>query len=573
MSEDQGSPPKGPSPAGAKDDALQKKRVRARQATLVGMPAPTAAELGKKVTTPKLAPEPKAAIAPPAAAKSGVAPKPAPKTPMKPLVAKPAPSEPLATEPTQAAAKAPDEKAFAKTELPPKPAPIAAPRGAIKSAPKPDAPLTPVAVPRSLGMKPAVGPKAEPIGTPSAPDVRPRVITSSKSTEPLATEPTQTAVPAPQALRDEMSLAKTMVPVTSEPATEKLPVESFGKTQEMHAVGHTIEEFAHNTGEIEAFDLGEPSAEELPGEPTQVGAKNEEANAESTRPNVEMPPEPPESVPPPARIDTPPPPAPLPVEPTVVVHPSVSSPAQTYQVDVRSGSVQLAPATDPPPAKKSSMVLWIALGAVALLGIVGVGTAVAVYMLFLRTEATPVSVPLPRDPEPPPEEPPAPVAVAEELPPPASADLPPVRVIPREEMESFQLDRPRMSNRSNRMTRAARIRATARPRQRATSLMRAGQNEQAEAVFREVLTIMPADGDSLEGLALVTMRQGRYPEARAWAQAAVDRTRSANAYRLLGDAWNQAGHADEARTNYMAGRLLHPNDRQLRERLGLPAEE
>lgn len=569
MAEEQ--PPK--SPGAGKDDA-QKKRVRARQATLVGMPTPTAAELGKKVSVPKVpgAAEPKTTVPLGTPAKAAVkTAAPAAKAPIKKAVVGPKSSEPLETEPTHAAAKAPEPSvAEAKTEPPPpleEPKPKQSPLGALpKAASKKDAPLTPVAVPRSLPMK---SPQAAVEGLAS----RPRVITKSKSTEPLATEPTQSAAVAPKALREDLGLAKTLVPeLAGDPPTDQMPAAPIGDayaTQEMKPVD--VPDDLRATHEME-FDIADPlgaGSDELPGEPTQVGAKTDEtpspaAVAEQTHPEVEMPAvsEPPSE---------PPPPAPLPVEPTVVVHPSATSvPAQTYAVDMRSGSVQLAPATDPPPAKKSSSGMWIALGAVALVGILGAGTAAVVYVLYLSPDEGPVSRPLPRDPEPAQQGQPE-VAVVDPAPP-ALEGLPPpaAQQVPREQMVGFELDRPRMSPRSSRMTRQQRLRATARPRLRAQTLLRAGQDAQAEAVFRDVLTIMPADGDSLEGLALATLRQGRYPEARAWAQAAVDRTRSATAYRLLGDAWSQAGHPDEARLNYEAGRLLHPNDRQLRQRLGLP---
>ncbi|HBQ19897.1 MAG TPA: hypothetical protein DEF51_55145, partial [Myxococcales bacterium] len=59
-----------------------------------------------------------------------------------------------------------------------------------------------------------------------------------------------------------------------------------------------------------------------------------------------------------------------------------------------------------------------------------------------------------------------------------------------------------------------------------------------------------------------------FPEARAWAQLAVDRNpRSAATYRILGDVWRQAGFDDEARDAYRRGLRRVPDDRWLRQRI------
>lgn len=138
----------------------------------------------------------------------------------------------------------------------------------------------------------------------------------------------------------------------------------------------------------------------------------------------------------------------------------------------------------------------------------------------------------------------------------------------REEMLAFELEPPRPSRRVSRMSQADRRRRSTRAKRLALSAYRDGEHAESERLYREALTYNSWDVAAVEGLARAIAQQGRFPEARAWAQLAVDRNaRSAQAYRVLGDVWNQAGFADDARNAWRRGLVLDPNDRWLRQRL------
>ena len=138
----------------------------------------------------------------------------------------------------------------------------------------------------------------------------------------------------------------------------------------------------------------------------------------------------------------------------------------------------------------------------------------------------------------------------------------------REEMLAFELEPPRPSRRVSRMSQADRRRRSTRAKRLALSAYRDGEHAESERLYREALTYNSWDVAAVEGLARAIAQQGRFPEARAWAQLAVDRNaRSAQAYRVLGDVWNQAGFADDARNAWRRGLVLDPSDRWLRQRL------
>jgi tetratricopeptide (TPR) repeat protein len=140
--------------------------------------------------------------------------------------------------------------------------------------------------------------------------------------------------------------------------------------------------------------------------------------------------------------------------------------------------------------------------------------------------------------------------------------------VPREEIEAFELDRPRASRRARRMSESQRRRMANRLKGRALRAYRADEHAEAERLYREALTYNSWDVAAVEGLARATAQQGRYPEALAWARLAVDRNpRSGTAYRVLGDVWRQAGYPDEAARAYRRGLVRSPRDRWLRRRL------
>ncbi|MEQ9074767.1 MAG: tetratricopeptide repeat protein [Sandaracinaceae bacterium] len=313
--------------------------------------------------------------------------------------------------------------------------------------------------------------------------------------------------------------------------------------------------------------------------------------------------------------------------PTVVVDPSAvgAEPAPTYSMDMRSGHVSLAheetsqvalPAELPDELPKSRVGLFVGLGALALL-VVGVGGAAAYLLLAPPDESAPIAhvgaedTPEGDDSEG--DEGAAPVAdpdavsteeaTAETEATPTTdqgadeegtddADLAdeaeagegaadadedegesetapaPTGDLTREAMLAFELESLRPSRRASRMTQARRRAQADRLKSRALRAYRGEAHDEAERLYREALTYNSWDVAAIEGLARATAQQGRFPEARAWAQLAVDRNpRSAATYRILGDVWRQAGFDDEARDAYRRGLRRVPDDRWLRQRI------
>ena len=137
-----------------------------------------------------------------------------------------------------------------------------------------------------------------------------------------------------------------------------------------------------------------------------------------------------------------------------------------------------------------------------------------------------------------------------------------------EEIESYELERPRPNRRARRMPEAQRRRQATRLRAIGQRQYRDGEHAEAEESYRRALSFNDWDVASLEGLARAVAQQGRYPEAIAWADLAVQRNpRSAAAYRVLGDVWRQAGHPDRARRAYRQGLRRRPGDRWLTRRI------
>ena len=531
-----GSDEKAPPPRpGAEPEP--RRRVRARQPTLLGVAAPSLA-----ATIAAAAKE--ASAAPPA--KRAAPPKPA-SSPGKPGVPKPG----AALGRTLSGSGAPKREPARSEALPSKLAPKLAPPKAAIGAPK---------IERPKAIEP-------PSGEPAAPVVVPPVETAEQAD--LEASPTHVG------------------------AAPETPVgEGFaGPPLESGFAGPALE-----------------LADELAGESTQVAAAQPPAQLENdvpdlpfeaTVPAAKLPePEPPEIEEP---VRETPPPKELAVEPTVVVHPSLTSASkpETYRLDVRSGVVELAPdVEEPPPKKTGSMMLLAVLGGVAALLVVGIGiTAVLLLapddpeeVVAPATAATAPSAVEPTAPVPEPGEraapgeiavapAPAPAAPAPEgedgeepaLDEEAGGDEPaPVTgpVVSRAEIDAYDLDEPRLSRRARRMPAAERRRHALRLRNAGLRLYREGSYAEAEASFRQGLEHLPRDGAACEGLARAIAQQSRFPEALAWASLAVERSsRSGAAYRVLGDIWRQAGHPDEAARAYRRGIARDPRDRWLRQRL------
>lgn len=540
-----------------------RRRVRARQPTLLGVAAPSlAATIASVAKDASAAPPPKPAAAPPKPA-SGLG---------KPGVPRPA-------------------AALGRTLTG-----SAAPSGALKREPARSEALPPkLARPK---IEPPKSEKAEPTkAEPTRPATPARVATPPKTSAPATREPANTE-PAIEAA-EIADLEETPTHVGAAPASPDAPaVSGFG--------GPALESapFAGPVAE-------EEDADELAGESTQVAAAQPDPSLdaapdlpfEPTMPAAKLPEAPPE-----AAVEEPvretPPPKELAVEPTVVVHPSLTSASkpETYRFDVRSGVVERAPEADEAPPKKSGSVIVLAvLGGVAALLVVGIGitavllvtpddpeivssvaTGPAVVDSVVVDPVQPVAnaagepdpgpataAPVPEAAE---EETPTEGGEGDETEPEAAGDEepPPVTgaVVPRAEIDAYDLDEPRLSRRARRMPEAERRRHALRLRNVGLRLYREQAYAEAEASFRQGLEHLPRDAAACEGLARAIAQQSRFPEAIAWASLAVERSsRSAASYRVLGDIWRQAGHPDEAARAYRRGLARDPTDRWLRRRL------
>jgi tetratricopeptide (TPR) repeat protein len=149
-----------------------------------------------------------------------------------------------------------------------------------------------------------------------------------------------------------------------------------------------------------------------------------------------------------------------------------------------------------------------------------------------------------------------------------SASSAPGEVVPRAELEGFELALPTLARRARRMPRPQRTRTARTLRAQAIRAYRADDFAEAERLYREAMTYETWDVAAAEGAARSIAQQRRLPEALAWANLAVERNpRSGAAYRVLGDVWRQAGHPDEAARAYRRGLARRPADRWLRQRL------
>ncbi len=555
-------PPKKP-PEGAR------RRVRAKHPTMIGLPVSEAKAVG--VPPPGAPPAAKAPfpsgslgakLPPRPSAPKPSTPKPGAPGGTDPFVAKP-PARPSAPKPATSGgtnplvAKPPSRPTMPMPTTPRRPRPSDDAAARAREAP----PIQDGAAVKATAIVPS--------DPPPAPEV-----------EELEGPPTQVgsnfAAPAPEPSGFAGPELAPAVHASEEPAVEEPSVEV----------------------PVEAADEPPP---DLPFEPTMPAA----AAPEPPAPEPVAEPEPP--APASERISTEP--RDLPVEPTVVVHPSLTAPQQpqpTYRVDVSSGAVQLE--EEPPQLPKRSAGPFIALGVLVGLLVLGGGGALVWFLVLAPREVEPAVVaseptvtvtdpapsepapsePAPSEPAPPaepvavqpaePAEPPTepiaaePVAeegegeeLAEEEAAPAPA---PGQVIPRDQLEGFELDLPRLSPRARRMSEAERRTQSIRLRSAALRAYRDENYAEAEGLFRQALEHVPWDVAAVEGLARATAQQSRFAEAIAWGNLAVERNpRSAAAYRVLGDVWRQAGHPDEAARAYRRGLFRDPQDRWLRQRL------
>ncbi len=599
---DEGAPDRDGNPA---KKAVPKRRAR-HQPTLMGFPA-----------------SPPAEIVPPSAAESGPQKKAleAPALPPSKHEPLPGPGGGMPRSPFgKSAGLPPLKRAQAKPYLA-RPLPVReepAPETAdVSPEPAPPGPVAPVAAKWAAAPVPTsdVASAATAVGPPPQPD-DPPVAASEPSADVLLPEPEVglALAPAPAPASDELAGGPADV-LGAAPA----PLE--GESTQVNLEPPTAE-LAETKPAIE---IPEPSAalDYLPHQATEAQVYQPEppsSGAEASAPVFYDA----------GRPATQPEPEDFVVESTVVVDSAaMARPAQTYSVDVESGIVILSEEIPGSPThvvsrpdEKSWIGLLVVVG-LAAFALVAAGFATVWFLVLApetgsdavadvggdtgSTEEHPAEDPGATDPiepgeddpaesdpsedpvgegtdpagedpagedpageDPPAEDPAGEDPTAEEPgeEPPEQAPAAPGAPASREAIDAYELARVPTNRRTRRMTDEERVRQTNRLKARGRAAYRRDEYALAETLYREALGFNSWDVGAVEGMARSTARQGRYPEAIAWANLAVERnSRSAATFRVLGDVWRQAGHDDEALRTWRRGQRRHPEDRHLRQRI------
>ncbi len=110
---------------------------------------------------------------------------------------------------------------------------------------------------------------------------------------------------------------------------------------------------------------------------------------------------------------------------------------------------------------------------------------------------------------------------------------------------------------------------TSRLREQATSLIRAGNFDEACDVYRQIVLLQPKDVDTLKDYMWALWRAKRYSETAQIARRVTELARNdVEAWNLLGRSELSAGHKEQALEAFQKSLALVPNDPELRNLVG-----